>query len=394
MALECFTQVLGSLFDKICRGDDDDQLAETFRWLPDCLIIDILTRLPIRTLARCRRDCRDLRALISSHYFTTLHLSRARPLLLLHHDNLSPSGKGDKHLYVSFANKHKFTYPYLSPQPALKWGPYYYSPHIVYSCQGVLLFMSSSWWPPTKYYVLNPITLEEVFVRHTFERGRLCALYFSREFKLLYAQIRGSFCQYLVYIFKTRTWRKTRSSANFNFLPYSSSTVVNGALHWIIYADLEKKGLTYSCQNNGIIVFTMDKEELSVKPHPGSVCNTVKEHKMMTLFVKENHLSFCHLLFPEPAVDIWILEDYEMWAWNKRYKVKIPFGFPYGGEVPIDMYQKIKLFYNQDGELLLYFLNSGCLYFYNLDHKTGTVLNLPNGIHAFGAYIKSVLPIA
>ncbi|KAK4351777.1 hypothetical protein RND71_027295 [Anisodus tanguticus] len=193
---------------------------------------------------------------------------------------------------------------------------------------------------------------------------------------------------------KTRTSRKIRSSTNFNFLPYSSPTVVSGALHWIMYTDLEKKGLTPSCENNGIVVFRMNKEELSAKPHPGSVCNTEKEHKMMTLFVKENRLSFCHLLFPEPVVDIWILEDYEMWAWNKRYKVKIPFRFPYSEEVPIDMYWKIKLFYNQDGELLLYFLDSGCLYFYNLDHKTGNVVTLPQGIHVFGAYIKSVLPIA
>ncbi|MCD7461130.1 hypothetical protein HAX54_045340 [Datura stramonium] len=99
-------------------------------------------------------------------------------------------------------------------------------------------------------------------------------------------------------------------------------SVVNGALHWIMYSDLEKKkmGLPPNCSNNGIIAFRMDEEQLSAKPHPGSVCNTEHEHRVMTLLVKENCLSFCHLLGSRPGagtVDIWILEDYEMWAWNQ-----------------------------------------------------------------------------
>lgn len=399
MALECLTQVLVSLFDKICRGDEE--LTETFRCLPDCLIVDIISRLPIDTLVRCRRNCRDLRALISSHYFTTLHLSRARPMLLFH--NFWDTRKRHKQLYV-LDNTGEITY--LCRLPGLSWGTY--SKTIVYSCQGVLLF-ASSMWPSTTYYVLNPITQEEVIIQHKHEPGRFCALYFCRELKLLYAQVRGSLCQYLVYIFKTQTWRKIRSSSsssntNFNFLPYNRApAVVNGALHWITYSDLEKKGLPPNCANNGIIVFRMDKEQLSAKPHPGSV---EQEHRTMTLLVKENCLSFCHLLGSEFSLDIWILEDYEKWAWNKRYKVNLfceiifPYNLPYVGKVPANMYLFIKIFYIQDGELILYSPGGRYIFFYNLDHKTVKGVSLPpemDRLHAYeasGSYLKSMLPIA
>ncbi|KAH0680693.1 hypothetical protein KY284_021778 [Solanum tuberosum] len=77
----------------------------------------------------------------------------------------------------------------------------------------------------------------------------------------------------------------------------------------------------------------MDKEQIYAKPHPGSVCNVAhldNEHKfMMTLLVMENNLCFCHLLASQPALalDIWILDDYKKWAWNKTYNINL---LPYG----------------------------------------------------------------
>nr|XP_016490209.1 PREDICTED: uncharacterized protein LOC107810006 [Nicotiana tabacum] len=269
------------------------------------------------------------------------------------------------------------------------------SPSPIYSCQGVLLFANKYYWPRTTYYVLNPITQEEVIVQHTHHPGRLCAFYFCRGFKLFYAQVRRSWCQYLVYIFKTQTWRKVRSSCTFNFLPYRGSpAIVNGALHWIVYTYL-KKDLP-NCAN-GIMVFRMDKEELSAMPHPGRVCKAKQVHETMRLLVKENCLSFCHLLVSELAVYIWILEDYEMWAWNKRYKVNIcntrffPLGLPYGG-VPRNVYWWIKFFYIQDGELVFYYMDS--VFSYNLDHKTVKGFKLPQMLFALGTYIKSLVAIA
>ncbi|XP_075077205.1 F-box protein At3g07870-like [Nicotiana tabacum] len=368
MALQCFTwttELLGSLFNIICKDEED--LAILGR-LPDCLIIDILSRLPLDCLVRFQRDCRDLRALISTHDFaitTTIRKLHLRPELMI--------------------NNKRWEQP----------------PTLQCSCQGVLLFADPM--RPT-YYALNPITQEEVTIKHTPDPGKSCALYFcplTRQFKLLYVQAQGSLCQYFVYMFKTQTWRKIHPSSTFNFLPYRNShAVVNGALHWIMYSNLEQEGIP-PCAN-GIMVFRMDKEELFAMPHPGSVCTSKKVHTTMTLLVKENCLSFCHLLVSEYAVDIWILEDYEMRAWNKRYKVNLfdkksfPFSLPYilHGSASIDVYWWIMLINIQGGELLFYLRDRG-LFSYNLDHNTVKIFELPQPkeLYACRTYIESLLAI-
>ncbi|XP_070044324.1 putative F-box protein At3g17480 [Nicotiana tomentosiformis] len=404
MALQCFTwttELLGSLFNIICKDEED--LAETFGRLPDCLIIDVLSRLPLDCLVRFQRDCRDLRALISTHDFATVHLSRARPMLLIH--DFVKSTKNGQQLYVfgteHLNGKNVFRKLHLRPELMINNKRWEKPPILQYSCQGVLLFVDRMW---PIYYALNPITQEEVTIKNTPVPGKSCALYFcplTRQFKLLYAQARGSLCQYFVYMFKTRTWRKIHSSSTFNFLPYlNSHAVVNGALHWIMYADFEKEGIP-PCAN-GIMVFRMDKEELSAMPHPGSVCTSKKVHTTMTLLVKENCLSFCHLLVSEYAVDIWILEDYEMRAWNKRYKVNLfdkkifPFSLPYilHGSASIDVYWWIKLINIQGGELLFYLCDRG-LFSYNLDHKTVKIFELPQQKESYACrtYIESLLAI-
>ncbi|XP_060185790.1 F-box protein At3g07870-like isoform X1 [Lycium barbarum] len=406
MALECFTWItglLGSLFLTI-RVDD----GETFECLPDCLIIDILSRLPAHSFLRCRWVCRRWRALVSSHdYFTTLHddLSRAsRPMVLIQ-DHFARNGR-DLYVFGENKKKKKAAFKKFHLRSELMINKYWEHPLLVYSCQGVLLFASSSW--QSTYYVFNPITQEEVTIQHRLHPGFLCALYFcpyTRQFRILYVQVRGSFCQYFVYIFRTQTWRKIRSSSSFNFLPSGvNSAVVNGALHWVMHHDLERKN-TPPCEN-GIMVFRMDKEEFSAMPHPGStVCNSKQAHRTMTLFLKDDCLSFCNLLFPEYAVDIWILEDYETRVWIKRYKVNLSDRriFPFSSrfmEIPSLVDNKsgrIKLLNIQEGELLFLVRNEG-LFLYNLDHRTMKRIELPRqemkSYCTCRPYMKSFLAIA
>ncbi|KAM3341589.1 hypothetical protein P3S68_026555 [Capsicum galapagoense] len=281
MALEYFRQVLGSISIKICGGDEEvEELAEAVGGLPDCLVIDIVSRLPIEILVRCRSD---LRAFMSSRHFTILHHA-IKPMVLLY--TLDDTSKQNKQLYV-IDKTGQLTY--LSRQPVAVNNSKLY---LLYSCQGVFLFFDGK-LAPTTNYVLNPITQEEVIIQHTYQPDRLCGLYYccrDHQFKLLcYVQVPESdatLCQYLIYIFKTPSWRKIRSSSSFNFLPITHSpAVVNGALHWILLPDVENKGVPpcNSCGDNGIIVFRMDNEQLFVKPHPVShVCNgQLQEHRMM-----------------------------------------------------------------------------------------------------------------
>ncbi|MFS7921918.1 putative F-box domain, kelch-type beta propeller, F-box associated interaction [Helianthus anomalus] len=52
--------------------------------LPESLILDVLSRLPVETIARCKCVCKKWRDLVSDTYFVDLHLSRSRPCLMFH----------------------------------------------------------------------------------------------------------------------------------------------------------------------------------------------------------------------------------------------------------------------------------------------------------------------
>ncbi|XP_009797340.1 F-box protein At3g07870-like [Nicotiana tabacum] len=404
MSLECFTwitQLLGSLVHKLRHKDEG-----IFTRLPDCLIIDILSRLPEDCLVRCQRDCRVWKALISSQYFATLYLRRAKPVLIIQCDRGITNH--EQNLFVfdeSLNNKEKITFRKVLLKRELMINKVNkLNPLFRYSCQGVLLFMDV-FSPPT-YFIFNPITQEEVTVQHKFHPGYLCAFYYcslTREFKLLYAREEGSHeCQYFIYTVRTQTWRKIHSPTS-NFLPRVSPAVVNGAVHLIVSKDLVKPN-TPPCAN-GIMVLKIDKEELSIMPHPGSVCSSWKTHHTMSLLVKEECLSFCQLLIFENAMDIWILEDYETWVWTKRFKVNLvfnnqgidcslPFGHTYW-EVILYMSWQIEPLDFLEGELVLYWYNRG-LFMYNMDHNNLRKIEGPQGSKRFTCmpYIKSLLTIA
>ncbi|KAF3634651.1 putative protein-like [Capsicum annuum] len=413
MALECFTwttELLGSLLQTICKVNDD-AADSTFECLPDCLVVDILSRLPPHTFLRCRWVCRHWRALVSSHdCFTTLHdLCRASTPTLLIRDDFADDSAG---LYVFGENKKwwkKAAFEKFHLRSELMINKHWKDVivNLSYSCQGVLLCTSRRRQSP--YYVVNPITQEQVTIRHTLHPGYIRALYFcpcTRQFRILYVQVRGSSCQYLVYIFKTQKWRKIRSSTPFNFVSGGDNpAVVNGALHWITHHDLERKDIA-PCEN-GIMVFRMDKEEFSAMPHPGSstVCNSKQAHQTMMLSVKDDRLCFSNLLFRTYTVDIWILEDYEAQIWIKRYKIDLlnerifPFSSRLMGILRGngDTDGWIKLLCIHEGELLLQFQIDQELFLYNLDYRTVKKIELPRNkmfCYTCMPYTKSFLAIA
>ncbi|KAL9995327.1 putative F-box domain-containing protein [Helianthus debilis subsp. tardiflorus] len=52
--------------------------------LPENLIFEVLSRLPVKTIARCKCVCKKWRDLVSDTYFVHLHLSRSPPCLMFH----------------------------------------------------------------------------------------------------------------------------------------------------------------------------------------------------------------------------------------------------------------------------------------------------------------------
>ncbi|MCD7447868.1 hypothetical protein HAX54_035799 [Datura stramonium] len=205
MAIECFTWFKQLLLCSRHRDGDDE--ANLFTRLPDCLLIDILSRLPADCLFRCRRDCRVWNTLISSPYFSTLHLKRDRPVVIIQCQRCFTN------LFVFRLKNNKemmmFTELLLESELMInKVGKH--DPHLRYSCDGVLLFSGS-----------------------------------SRSY------------QYPIYTIRTQMWKKIHCPTP-NLTPYVSPAIVNGAVHLLLGKDLEKPD-TPPCAK-GIMVLNMFME--------------------------------------------------------------------------------------------------------------------------------------
>ncbi|KAH0714303.1 hypothetical protein KY284_007208 [Solanum tuberosum] len=155
MTLDFFTS-LGSLLETICKASNVDDADHTFERLPDCLVIDILSRLPSHSFLRCRWVCRHWRALLvsSQDSFTNIHhLSRnTRPMFVIRDDFAKHDfAKHGQDLFVYGENENKkikkkkvaFEKLHLKPELMINKNSKE-EPNLLYSCEGVLMFASSS----------------------------------------------------------------------------------------------------------------------------------------------------------------------------------------------------------------------------------------------------------
>lgn len=53
--------------------------------LPVPIMVDILSRLPVKTFIRCKCVCKEWLDLISDSYFANRHISRSSEILMIHH---------------------------------------------------------------------------------------------------------------------------------------------------------------------------------------------------------------------------------------------------------------------------------------------------------------------
>ncbi|CAI9103596.1 OLC1v1002111C1 [Oldenlandia corymbosa var. corymbosa] len=196
------------------------------------------------------------------------------------------------------------------------------------SCGGFLIFGSER-----RCYFLNPVT-QEHFAVDCPSSGLYCIFcgffYHSsrNEFKVLYATgVPGnSFCYY-IYTLGTNNWRMINPPP-FPYAPVIVApwdpAVCNGFLHWMagwLFADFSPDP-PHAC---GILVFEMNSEEFSVRPHPGhKECSDKVNHWTMSLLVNdEQHLVFCNLEGQMGLIDIWMLEDHASWFWVRKWKLNL-----------------------------------------------------------------------
>ncbi|KAM7493270.1 hypothetical protein LguiB_027879 [Lonicera macranthoides] len=228
---------------------DDQKCQETAEpviivpYIPAPIVIDILSRTPIKTLFNCRLVCKNWASFTSTPEFAQLHLSRSPTSCLInpHLESLQSEGV---HLV-------DLVYP-VSPSNKLVFVPKINFPDVPIrlfnSCNGLVCLsqvISSNFGDACNIYVCNPILREFIILPKPPHVTKFlyhpCTFGFSRKTNQ-YKVVLSSYCidsdpnspnyQTYIYTLGECSWRRIGNYPycirNDNFYAF-----LNGALHWI-----------------------------------------------------------------------------------------------------------------------------------------------------------------
>ncbi|CAI9103571.1 OLC1v1002082C1 [Oldenlandia corymbosa var. corymbosa] len=300
---------------------------ETSVYLPDDVMINILSRLPAESLLACQKVCKQWRSLTSSPCFIRLFLQRVTPVIFMRVNFIRTSHGmlADGHETASFLFDHTTSGTLKIQKLKLKEdlmlpGDNY--PLILSSCGGFLLFAS-----PGRYYIVNPLTQEHAgFYRP--EPGYLRGFFYHssrNEFKILYALRVGNnyLHEHYIYTLGANNWRKIKAP----HLPYSpppgksAPAICNGSLHWIVCQTSDWEN-DRPCLCN-ILVFKMDAEEFFLLPRPWETSWKKFGYQTMNLFALGDSLAFCNLNCTLGMIEVHILEDYASGFWVLKWTLDL-----------------------------------------------------------------------
>ncbi|PIM97490.1 hypothetical protein CDL12_30039 [Handroanthus impetiginosus] len=346
MGVQCYVWIV-HLFKQILIGDYDGNAVK-----------NTLSRLSAQVALRCRKV---FKMLLSSSSQSTSDQGgdRGRPLILRYFLDLYPR--------LSIINVESGTESKPWELKALKFTEFI-------ACCDELVLLQSILSPKT-CSVVNPRSKQKVKTIHipTLSHGNCCfpcGFFFhplAKEYRILVGCLDSAqvMFEYYLYLFGANMWRRT-STPYFDRIPKynwsnfvvinSSPAIVNGRLHWLV---------------SEIMVFDMVSEEFCVKPLCFGECNIGGAFYMRELLVKDDSLCFCNISHEERSLDIWFLEDYGNWHWNKKYVIKFDW-------YPPPLYTElmgISVLSFQKDELVLFWRSMG-IYSCNLAFNTVTNIHL------------------
>ncbi|KAJ4980632.1 hypothetical protein NE237_031469 [Protea cynaroides] len=348
--------------------------------LPEVLIVDILSCLPVKSLLRFRCVCKHWYALITDPAFVKTHLSRS----LVSNSNLSIIFRNPISHNLNFREFRfnefniypddldafeqqavaELNYPFKRP---------HYLSYIVGSCNGLLCIYNSKeeillWNPSTRRHHKLPFTHIEYGsnivcgfghdpTTDDYKIVRIVQLHHALESKVK------------VYSLNTNSWRRIENMPFFLSYPNSPMLLANSALHW--FANREMRRNTTS---RFIVSFNLQYEEYREVPLPDFVENNVH----MKLGVLGGQL--CLLCaFIGVHVEVWLMKDYGVRDyWEKQFSIEQPW-------VMGNLYYLKPICYSKNGGVILQLMDSNELVLY--DPRKGMARNLR--IHGVPDYFQT-----
>lgn len=286
-------------------------------FFPEEVILQILARLPIKSLFRFRCVCKFWDRLPGNKYFIQLYnqVSSANPMMLV--EILKSFYTQSSYICVdSLRGVSEFSLEFLKDRVKVRA-----------SCNGLLCCASV----PNKglYYVCNPMTRDYILLPRTRERpmtrfhpddeATLVGLGFdasSTKFSVVLAGFyrpfgRRPFDSFICLVFdsETNTWRRSITSRTEEFTHMNKNQVVysNGSLHW----------LTYSCLY--ILVLDLDHDIWRKISLPDRVVAGTGTR----LHLLELDGSVSVIQISDSWMTIWVLKDYNGEEWFETDRISL-----------------------------------------------------------------------
>ncbi|XP_059632200.1 F-box protein CPR1-like [Cornus florida] len=241
------------------------QTTESQR-LPDDILFDILSRLPVQNLMQYRCVCKSWQSMISDPQFIKTHLHRStqsldtQRLMVTHPSN-------DHFISLDCKSLHE------SKRVDSPWKTSYSYAKVLCTCDGLILlcfnykaFMSPNRNRDNEFVLWNPTIRKHVMFSCPYNyinsgSSMLYGLCFDSStngYKVI--MLSESFGVYVcVFDLKTLCWKEIRESS-FSISCRENGVLVNGALHWIMTS---KK-----CNSSVIVYFDLVEEKFKEVPKP------------------------------------------------------------------------------------------------------------------------------
>ncbi|XP_059287255.1 F-box/kelch-repeat protein At3g06240-like [Lycium ferocissimum] len=346
--------------------------------LPQELLINIFSRLPVKSIGQLRCVSNPLNSLLSDEHFLkthfTNHFQEPEKIILLSNSHIFHTITFNKNCI--FINSINF-----------KQTPSDQFVEICGSCNGLVLILNKD---GTKV-VINPITLDFKIIPNSplalepygsFSMHGFGYDYVNDDYKIVMISrydhdnevepdILDMFMD--IYSLKNGSWKRIKSSPYDHAVPeHANGVFVNGALHW-----LASKKPDYS---SVIGAFVLSDEEFVEVPAPSSL------DKDKFVFNKLVVLKGCLCMVDNVEgnrVDIWMMKDYGVEeSWTKFCVDGIDF---YDFLKPLCFMRDDEVVLNVDGEKLMV---------YNLEEEESRDLEvdgLPDSFESAGTFVESLV---
>ncbi|XP_047326003.1 F-box protein At3g07870-like [Impatiens glandulifera] len=330
--------------------------------LPNQILVDIISRLPIKSVILCRSVCKSFLYVISQDSeFPLLQLSRSTPELIL----WAPGS--NKMTLVDYddeqAHQVKFRFAGLSTMK------------IVNSSRG-LLCLRPRYYSFEDVCVLNPLTLEYTLIPNRMTRERELNVWVG--FGLGYSPLSGKYKvikltksrnsigqkSFLTDIYTLGTPPSSSSSSSSHWRRIENapideftccfSTFLNGSLHWI-----QNEGRSIYKYDH-MICFDFDNETYKKIDLPGPFEGGQERDRVdvVSICVFEGCLSVCVLSPDEESLDVWVMREYGVReSWVREIVLEIPYFLWTAGSFPVKYMNSGKtdvLIYVAEYDLLTY----------------------------------------